>query len=50
MGKFFRTFCRKSFKDWKTVFVFIVASMKTEGVLFFFIYMYIYIYLYIYKN
>ena len=44
------TFCRKSFMDSKTVFVFILSSIKTEGVLFFFIYIHIYIYLYIYKK
>ena len=46
MEKIYRNFYRKSFKDSKTVFVFI-SSIKTEGVLF---YIYIYIYLYIYKK
>ena len=51
MEKIFCTFCRKSFKDSKTVFFF-HSSIKTEEVLFFYtyIYIYIYIYLYIYKK
>ena len=43
----FCTFCRKSFKDSKTVFFY--SSIKTDEVLFFYIYIYIYTYLYIYK-
>ena len=42
-GKIFCTFCRKSFKDSKTVFFF-HSSIKTEEVLLFYIYKYIYIY------
>ena len=49
MEKIFYTFCRKSFKDSKTVFFF-HSSIKTEEVLFFYIYKYLYIYLYIYKK
>ena len=48
MEKIFFTFCRKSFKDSKTV-LFFHSSMKTEEVLFY-IYIYVYIYLYIYKK
>ena len=46
--KIFCTFCRKSFKDSKTVFFF-HSSIKTEEVLFFYIYIYIYIYIYLYS-
>ena len=49
--KIFCTFCRKSFKDSKTVFFF-HSSIKTEEVLFFYIYIYKYlhIFVYIYKK
>ena len=45
--KIFCTFCRKSFKDSKTVF-FSHSSIKTDEVLFFYIYIYINIYIYLY--
>ena len=48
MEKIFCTFCRKSFKDSKTVFFH--SSIKTEEVLFFYIYIYKYIFVYIYKK
>ena len=46
MEKIFCKFCKKSFKDSKTVFIH--SSIKTEKVLFFYIYIYIYIYIYLY--
>ena len=50
MEKIFCTFCRKSFKDSKTVFFF-HSSIKTEEDIFFiYIYINIYIYLCIYKT
>ena len=51
MEKIFCKFCRKSFKDSKTVFFF-HSSIKTEEVLFFYIYIYkyLYIFVYIYKK
>ena len=48
MEKIFCTFCKKSFKNSKTVFFH--SSIKTEEVLFFYIYIFIYIYLYINKK
>ena len=56
MKKIFSTFCRKSFKDSKTVFVSknsfqnCQKDSKTVEVLFFYIYIYINIYLYIYEK
>ena len=44
MEKILCTFCRKSFKDSKTVFFF-HSSIKTEEVLFFYIYTYIFVYI-----
>ena len=47
MEKIFCIFCRKSFKDSKTVFFF-HSSIKTEEVLFIYIYIFIFVYIYIY--
>ena len=47
MEGIFCTFCRKSFKDSKTVFFF-HSSIKTEEVLFFYIYIYICLYIFVY--
>ena len=45
MEKLFRTFCRKSLKDSKTVFFFFILALKLRK-----FYSFLYIYLYIYKK